>query len=100
VSWILDPKYGNVFQICASIYIYLVIGFNRFELLLFAENAIRTKGGKDSSPFDYADLAHMAIASSSCGNELAESMKDSVTETDEHRCSDMERGRFVGYSLP
>jgi hypothetical protein len=83
-----------------SIYIYLVIGINMFVLLLVIEEAIRTKGWKDSSAFDYADLAHIAIASSRGGNELAESIEAIVAQADKNCRRDAKVGEFMGFVVP
>lgn len=53
------------------VYIYLIFSINTFVLLLIAEEAIRTKGWRDLSAFDYTDLAHLAIASSRGGTKVA-----------------------------
>jgi hypothetical protein len=83
-----------------SIYIYLIVGITAFVLLFAVEEAIRTKGWKDSPRFDYADYAQLAIASSRGGQELADSMEAIVAAADNKARWETEEGKLSRRLLP
>ncbi|KAF2421164.1 hypothetical protein EJ08DRAFT_702143 [Tothia fuscella] len=83
-----------------SIYIYLIIGINAFVMLLMLEEAIRTRGWRDSSQFDYADFAQLAFASSRGGTELAESMEAIVAEAEREKHSKSKGARIARLLVP
>ncbi|SLM34222.1 hypothetical protein LPUS_02957 [Lasallia pustulata] len=84
-----------------SIYIYINFAISTLVLLLVAEEAIRTKGWRDLPAFDYTDLAHLAIASSKGGTDIADVTTSGVSQAGEDRSEDekeTDRHRGLSYS--
>lgn len=81
-----------------SVYIYLIFRINTFVLLLIAEEAIRTKWWRDLSAFDYTDLAHLAIASSRGGTEVANAMEREVDMAGKTGSLEKTKNRVGGFS--
>lgn len=81
-----------------SVYIYLIFSINTFVLLLIGEEAIRTKWWRDLSAFDYNNLAHLAIASSRGGTEVANAMEREVDRAGQTGSWERTKNRLGGFS--
>lgn len=77
-----------------SVYIYLIFGINTFVLLLVAEEAFRTKGWKNVPAFDYTDLAHLAIASSRGGTDMANAIENEVNDAGKNRIREKTKNKI------
>lgn len=65
------------FEFGSSIYIYLVFAINLAIVLLVVEEAIRTRGWKNLTYFDYMDPRSLIIAGSMGGSSVARVIKSS-----------------------
>lgn len=65
------------FEFGSRVYIYIIFAINTAIVLLVVEEAIRTRGWKDLTYFDYMDPRSLVIASSMGGSSVAQAIKDS-----------------------
>ena len=77
-----------------SVYIYLIFSINTFVLLLIAEEAFRTKGWKNLPAFDYTDLAHLAIASSRGGTDMANAIENEIDDAGKNRIREKTKNKI------